>query len=170
MTKIGIILTFAFLLLGCWPSSVSFSDSGSMPVEWKTFYISPLENNAPNCPTNYSSALSDDLRLGIQNNTRLKLSSSSNSGEVRIEGVISNYVVSPVALQAGDNAAKNRLTISANFKITTLVPKEQEFTLSCNRFADYSSGIDITTIEADLIKEINKQIVQDVINKLLSNW
>lgn len=170
MIKIGIILSITFLLSGCWPSSVSFSDSGSMPIEWKTFYITPLENNAPNCPTNFSSVLSDELRLGIQNNTRLKLSSIPNSGEVRIEGVINNYIVTPVALQAGDNAAKNRLTVSANFKITTLVPKEQEFTLTCNRFADYSSGIDLSTIETDLIKEINKQIVQDVINKLLSNW
>ena len=170
MIKIGILIALTFLTLGCWPSSVSFSDSGSMPIEWKTFYITPMENNAPNCPNNYSSTLSDELRLGIQNNTRLKLSSTSNSGEVRIEGVISNYMVTPVALQVGDNAAKNRLTVNANFKITTLVPKEQEFTLSCNRFADYSSSIDLSSIESDLIKEINKQIVQDVINKLLSNW
>ena len=43
-------------------------------------------------------------------------------------------------------------------------------TISCARFADYNSSSDISAIESNLLKEINKQIVQDLINKLLSNW
>jgi hypothetical protein len=141
-----------------------------MPTEWKTFSISPLENNAPNAPISYTTLLADDIRDGIQNNTRLKLSTTPNSGEVRISGVISNYVISPIAMQPGDNAAKNRLTISSHYTIHILAPKEQEMQVSCVRFADYSSGQDLSSVESDLLKEINKQIVQDIINKLLSNW
>ena len=169
--RIGIY--FIILLLGltsCWPTSVSFKDIGSMPEEWKTFSISPLENNAPNAPISYPAQLADEIRDGIQNNTRLKLSTISNSGEVRIEGVITSYSISPIALQPGDNAAKNRLTINSNYKIHILVPKEQEMTVSCSRFSDYNSSQDIGSVESELLKDINKQVVQDIINKLLSNW
>ncbi|MBP6460283.1 MAG: hypothetical protein KA264_09320 [Crocinitomicaceae bacterium] len=169
--RISIILFFiVFSLSACWPTSVSFTDTGSMPIEWKIFSISPLENNAPNAPISYTANLADELRDGIQNNTRLKLSSTPNSGEVRIEGNVTNYSITPIALQPGDNAAKNRLTINANFKIHILAPKEQELTVNCSRFSDYSSDSDLSSVEANLINEINKQIVQDVINKLLSNW
>ncbi len=168
-----ILIYFLFLLItlaSCWPSSISFKDTGSMPEEWKIFSINTLENNAPNAPINYPSQLADDIRDGIQNNTRLKLSTLPNSGEVRIEGVISSYMISPIAMQPGDNAAKNRLTITSNYKIHILAPKEQEMQVSCSRFADYNSDQDLGTVENELLKEINKQVVQDIINKLLSNW
>ncbi len=161
------------LLLGltsCWPTSVSFKDTGSMPEEWKTFSLSTIENNAPNAPISYPAQLADEIRDGIQNNTKLKLSTTPNSGEVRIEGVISSYTISPIALQPGDNAAKNRLTITSNYKIHILAPKEQEMTVSCSRFSDYNSTQDLGSVESELLKDINKQVVQDIINKLLSNW
>ena len=157
-------------LSSCWPSNISFKDTGSMPEEWKTFSINTIENNAPNAPINYPSQLADDIRDGIQNNTRLKLSTSPNSGQVRIEGIIGSYLISPIAMQPGDNSAKNRLTITSNYKIHIFLPKEQEMQVSCSRFADYNSDQDLSLVENELLKEINKQIVQDIINKLLSNW
>jgi len=35
---------------------------------------------------------------------------------------------------------------------------------------DYDSQSDLATVETNLLEEINTQIAQDVINKLLSNW
>ena len=64
------------LLVSCWPSSVSFKDSGSMPEEWKTFTVEMIENNAPNCPLSYGPVLTEILKDGIQNNTRLTLNTN----------------------------------------------------------------------------------------------
>lgn len=165
------------LLTGCWPTSVSFKDKGSMDPRWKNFTLKTLENNAPNAPLSYPANLSESVKDGIQNNTRLKLTSTIDSAQVQIEGSITNYAVSPIALQQGDVAAKNRLTISVNFIILINVPpleneplKENKMTLTSTRFADYESNQDLATVESQLLEEINKQIVQDVINKILSNW
>ena len=49
-------------LTGCWPSSVSFIDTGSMPEEWKTFSVKTLENDAPNTPISYAALLSEKLK------------------------------------------------------------------------------------------------------------
>ena len=158
------------LLTSCWPKSVSFIDSGSMPVEWKTFFVKTLELAAPNAPVSYAPNLSEKIKDGIQNNTRLLLSPKAGSEQVAIEGIISNYSVTPIAIQPGDNAAKNRLTISVNFTIFITEPKEEKMILTSTRFVDYSSTEDFASKEAELLEEINKQIVQDVINKLFSNW
>ena len=76
----------------------------------------------------------------------------------------------PVAMQEGDKAAKNRLTVGAQFTFYISQPKEEQMTLNVSRFIDYDSNTDLATVENTLLEEINKQIVQDVINKLLSNW
>ena len=168
-----ILLSFllvSFLFVGCWPSSVSFMDKGSMPEEWETFAVITLENNAPNTPLSYAVTLSEAVKDGVQNNTRLLLNTNSGEAEVVIEGVISSYSISPIALQEGDDASQNRLTVSAKFDIFINKPEEDQMQLTSTRFFDYDSNEDLGTVETQYLEEVSAQIVQDVVNKLLSNW
>lgn len=157
------------MLSSCWPSRISFID-GTLPEEWVYFSVKTLDNNAPNAPMFYAPQLSEDIKDGVQNNTRLKLVNKASEAEVQLEGVVTTYSVTPIAIQAGDVAAKNRLTVSISMKIFTTKPKEDEMTLQATRFADFDSNQDFSTVEQALIADINKQLVQDVVNKLLSNW
>jgi len=168
--RIFLFVFISLILSSCWPSSVSFKDSGSMPEEWETFSVKTLDNNAANCPLSYSPILTEQIKDGIQNNTRLLLSTQIGKGEVNIEGIISSYNVAPLAIQGNDNASKNRLTISVQFTINTTKPKEESFNLASTRFADFDASVNLSSVESKLLEEINEQIVQDVINKLLSNW
>ena len=169
MIKWLFITVLGLSLASCWPSSVSFRDS-SMPETWKTFFVVPLEMTAATAPSNYNARLTEDLRTGIQNNTRLRLGTALDSAQVQISGVITSYNTSPLAIQEGDNAAKNRLTITANFTIITPTKGLEKMTMTSSKFADYDSNQSLPDVEAQLIEAINQQIVQDVINKLLSNW
>jgi hypothetical protein len=141
-----------------------------MPEEWKQFSIQTLDYNAANAPISYPANLTEALKDGVQNNTRLKLASRANSGEVQIEGALNGYSIQPIALQPGDVAAKNRLTVTVSFTIFISAPKEEEMKMTSTRFADYDSNLDFSTVETQLLEEINQQIVQDLINKLFSNW
>jgi hypothetical protein len=170
MKKISVFILLIVTLTSCWPTVISLRDTGSMPIEWKTFTVKTLESNAANAPLSYAPNLSEDLKDGIQNNTRLVLNTKVGKGEVNIEGSISSYSVVPVALQQGDNAAKNRLSITAQFTIFITAPKEQTMKLTATRFVDYDSNTDLASVESNLLDQINEQIVQDVINKLLANW
>jgi len=170
MRKLAFIALITPLLYSCWPSSVSFVDKGSLPEEWQTFFVKTLANTAPNAPLSYSVDLSEEIKDGIQNGTRLTLSNDAKKAEVNIEGTVLNYFVTPIALQEGDNAAQNKLTITARFDIFISAPEEDQMTLSSTRFATYESSQDLSVVESTLLEEINDQIVQDVINKLLSNW
>lgn len=176
MIRFFLFLAVSLVLTSCWPSSVSFKDTGSMPISWQKFSVTTLENQAPNATLSYPATLTEDLKTGIQNNTRLKLESNKDSAQVQIEGSVIGYNVSPAAIQQGENAAKSRLTISVKFSIFINVPPkegeilEDEMMLTATRFADFPANQDLSSVETNLIEEINKQIVQDVINKLMSNW
>lgn len=169
MSRIVLLLSLMGLLSACWPSSVSFQDKGSMPEEWKTFAVPTFTIEAPTAPANYASLLTEAVKDGVQNNTRLLLN-PNEAGEIIIEGTINAYGVAPIALQPGDVAAKNRLTVSARFIIFINSPKEDKMEFTLSKFQDYDSNQDISSIEQQLLEEINAQIVQDVTAKLLSNW
>ena len=169
MIRIFYSVLLITLLSSCWPSRISFVD-GTMPDEWKTFYVKTLDNNAPNTPLSYAASLSENVKDGVQNNTRLLLNNDAAKAEIEIEGVITNYAITPVALQEGDNAAQNRLTVAVNFNIFVHQPEEDNMTLVSSRFIDYDSNTDLGIVETQLLEEVNVQIVQDVVNKLLSNW
>jgi hypothetical protein len=119
---------------------------------------------------NYSPNLSEALKDGIQNNSRLNLAVNAKDAEVRISGEITQYNVQPIALQNGDNAAKNRLSVTVQFSINTVVPKQEEIKLSVTRFSDFDATTNFASVENQLLAAINEQIVQDVLNKLMSNW
>ncbi|MEY4127472.1 MAG: hypothetical protein RL737_1661, partial [Bacteroidota bacterium] len=126
-----ILLSLVILgLSSCWPSKIGFKDTGGMPEEWKYFHLQTLQNNAATCPLSYSAGLTEAIKDGIQNNTRLGLATKIGDAQVQISGEITSYNVNPIAIQNGDNAAKNRLTVSVQFTIFTTIPKEEEIKLN----------------------------------------
>ncbi len=164
---------FSLVILGlssCWPSKIGFKDTGGMPEEWKYFHLQTLQNNAATCPLSYSAGLTEAIKDGIQNNTRLGLATKIGDAQVQISGEITSYNVNPIAIQNGDNAAKNRLTVSVQFTIFTTTPKEEEIKLNVTRFADFDASSNLSSVETQLLNTINEQIIQDVINKIMSNW
>jgi len=141
-----------------------------MPEEWKTFGIQNLENTAPNCPLSFGALLTEQLKDGVQNNTRLLLNTSFGKGEINMEGAITAYQVQPLAIQGADEASSNRLTMTLQMKININAPKEEVWQFSTTRFADFSASTNLADVEKKLFDEIAAQMVQDLINKLYSNW
>ncbi|ASS47670.1 MAG: hypothetical protein CHH17_02690 [Candidatus Fluviicola riflensis] len=169
MIKYLMIIVVLGSLCSCWPTRVGFVDD-SMPEEWKDFYVTPLELNAATAPANYNATLTESIRTGVQNNTRLKMLTETNDSAVQISGTVNSYNTTPQAVTDGDNAQKNRLTVSVSFVIITPTKGLEKMQMTSTRFADYDASQQLSDVESQLLELINQQIVQDVINKLRSNW
>ena len=90
--------------------------------------------------------------------------------DLTLEGGIPGYTISPLSIQANETAAQNRLSITVNVKFTNLKDEKHNFESSFTRFADFESSQNISTVEDQLIKEINEQIIDDIFNKAVINW
>lgn len=164
------ILILTVLLGSCWPTSISFQD-GSVPPEWKRFVIQTLKSTAANAPISYAPELTEELKDAIQNRVGLKLvESEADDPQLIITGTVGDYNVAPLAVQGDDVAAKNRLTVKAYFEIFISAPEEDLMEINASRFVDFDANEDVGSIQAQLFTEINEQVIQDVLNKLLSNW
>lgn len=157
------------LLVSFVACKVNYSFTGAAIAEdVKTVSVKTFQNFAPLANVNYSQTFSEALKDIFISQTNLNL--ATTEGDLQFEGSITNYQISSVAIQGNETAAKNRLTISVNVKFTNTKDKKQDFESDFTRFADYDSSVNISSIEDELIKEINNQLTQDIFNKSVGSW
>ena len=94
----------------------------------------------------------------------------NNGGDLILEGSITDYQTSPVAIQENDQAALNRLTITIEVVYTNTKDDNLSFESKFSRYVDYSSSQNLTDVQEGLIEEINQMLIEDVFNKAVVNW
>lgn len=158
-------MTF-ILLSGC---KIHYGFSGAtIPPEAKTVSIQFFQNQATLSPPTLSQSFTEALRDRFSSQTHLAL--VSKNGDLNFEGSITGYNAAPIAIQSTDVAALNRLTITVNVKYTCSFDDKKNFEQSFSRFADFNSNQSLTTVEQELISQINEQLTLDIFNRALNNW
>jgi hypothetical protein len=157
-----ILLVFS----GC---KVNYSFTGaSISPSVKTISIAYFQNKATLVVPTLSRDFTESLKDYFTSQTNLSL--VDRNGDLRIEGAITGYAVSPVAIQGNEQAALNRLTITVAVKFTNTTDEKQNYETNFSRYQDYSSSQQLVAVQATLIEEINKQLVQDIFIKSVANW
>jgi hypothetical protein len=154
-------------LAGC-RVSVSFT-GGSVNPNAKTVFVATFPNNASLVNPNLSQEFTTALKNRIQSQTPLTIIDTRN-GDYSFEGVITNYTITPVAIQGNDVAAMNRLTISVRVIFKNKFEENLNFEQTFSRFADYSSALNFSNIESGLMQEIVDFLTEDIFNKAFVNW
>jgi hypothetical protein len=156
----------ALLLGGC---TVNYSLSGgSVPATAKTLSVASLDARAPLCSPLSAQAITESLRDLMQAQTPLTLAQAD--GDIAYEGAITGYDVQPVAIQANETAALNRLTITVGIHYTNKANSKADADFTVSRFADFPSSQDLSTVEDGLVRDIGKQLAQDIFDRTLGNW
>lgn len=137
-------------------------------AEVQTVSVSFFQNNAALAHPNTGQLFTESLKDVMMNQTRLQL--VTDKGDIRYEGFIAGYDVRPIAISGNETATLNRLTISVQVKYTNTKNEKKNFENTFTRFADFESTEQLSSIEENLIRQINDQLVQDIFDKSLSNW
>jgi outer membrane lipopolysaccharide assembly protein LptE/RlpB len=148
---------------------MNYSFTGaSIAEEVKTVSVKTFRSYAPLANANLSQTFTEELKDKFLSQTNLDL--ARRDGDLQFEGSITGYTVTSVAIQGNQTAALNRLTITVKVKFTNTKDKEADFETSFSRYLDYDSSQNLSSIEDELIKDINDQLTQDIFNKAVSNW
>lgn len=139
-----------------------------IPPEAKTVSVQYFSNYTQLAPPTLSPTFTESLRDAFISQTRLAL--TEQTADLQFEGAITSYSTSPVAIQTNDQAALNRLTISVNVKFLNKLDEKKGFEATFTRFADYPSNENLSDVEGELIKEINRQLIDDIFNRAFNNW
>ncbi len=162
-------VTLLVLMLQMNSCRVSYSFTGaSISPNVKTVSIPNFPNNAGLVVPTLSRTITNALRDYFTSQTNLVL--VERSGDLHLEGTITQYAVIPVAIQGNETAALNRLTIAVSVKFTNKTDPKQNWESSFSRYQDYASTYNLSSVQDGLIREITDQLVQDIFNKAVVNW
>jgi len=163
---IPLLLLIVITLPSC---RMSYSFTGaSISPNVKTVSITYFTNNASLIVPTLSRTVTDALRNYFTSQTNLNL--VDRNGDLDLEGTITQYTVQPVAIQGNETAAMNRLTIAVSVKFVNKTETKQNWETTFSRYQDYSSSINLSSVQEGLINDITDQLVQDIFNKAVVNW
>ncbi|OQP62761.1 hypothetical protein A3860_27345 [Niastella vici] len=158
------LLPVALLFAGCY----TFKDIGSIPKEVKTFRVNYIENRARYINPQLSPQLTDKLRQKITGQTRLT-GVQSDDAHYDISGQITGYNVTTSGI-SNQTAATQRLTVTVHINFRNNLDQSKNFEADVSRNFDYSASLTLTQAEAQLTETIVKQVVDEIFNRIFSNW
>lgn len=166
--KILITCFLVFSLFNFSTCKYSFKDTSPIPQEIQTFRVNYLENRAQYVNTQLSPQLSERLKQKIISTTRLK-GTDSDDAHYDISGFVSQYYTTTVSI-AGNNSNGNRLTVGFHLVFRNTVDQSKDFETDLTRTFDFPATQSLTEAEATLNSEIVKNLVDEIFNKIFSNW
>ena len=145
-----------------------FKDTAPIPVEVKTFRVNYLENKATYINTQLSPQLTEQLKAKVINTTRLK-QTNNDDAHYDISGFVSQYYTSTVSI-SGNNSSGNRLTVGFHLVFRNTLDDTKSFGADLMRTFDFDARLSLQDAERTLNETIVKNLVDEIFNKIFSNW
>ena len=141
----------------------------------KNISIDEFYNNTDLGPANLGQTFTNRIKDYFIQNTNLSVVQSN--GELRLEGTITGYTLTPIAPTSTGNpseinsASSTRLTITVKANYINTLDESMSFKdKSFSFFKDFSNDQTLADIEEQLIKQIFDQISLDIFNASVANW
>jgi len=163
LKKIFFILLIINTLQSC---KVNYSFTGiNVSKDIKTFEVDYMPNSAPYIVP----GMNEDFRnmLVDRINSQTSLTQVKSDGDIIFQGEITDYHVEPVALTAGQSAAKNRLTIADYINNKN---EEENVSKTYSWYKDYSANLTREDVAADAHKKILETILDNIFSDTLAKW
>lgn len=105
----------------------------------------------------------------VQQQTRLQVVDSPNS-DLRMEGEITGYQLSPQAVGEDAYATMTRLTITVHIKYTDNRNAALSNDITVSAYRDFDSSQMLTDVQDDLCNQISSDLTDLIFNQTLGNW
>lgn len=155
-------------MLGLSDCKVYSFTGANIPADIHSFSVELFQNRANNGPASLQQTITDMIKLKFQTEANLKQATSN--GDLQFKGAITGYTFTSNAPIAGATSGLNRLTITIQVDFINTKNEKDKWTETFSRYSQYSSSINITSIENQLITDIGNQLMDDIFQKALVKW
>lgn len=169
-SKIEILLSLIILSLVIVSCSISYKFNGASIDYSKTKTISIVDfpNTAELVYPPLTQVFGEGLRDAYSKQTRLQL--VKKGGDLHIEGEITGYQLTPMAIGTDSYAAETKLTLTVKVRFTNNKSPEDDFEKSYSASQIFPSTTMLTAVQADLAKLMVADIVDNIYNDTVAKW
>jgi len=163
--RLLLVLFMTCALAGC--KVYSFTGASIEPGT-KTVRVQTIENRAELVVPSLTQKMTLQLKNKFLNSTSLE--QTTTDPDLDFSGEITQYSVTPVAAQAGETAALNRLTITVNIRYVNKINADKSWETTFSKFSDFDANVDISSVQERLTDDITEQLAEAIFNKAVVNW
>jgi hypothetical protein len=160
-----LFMLIALLLTGC---EIRYSFSGGQFSGAKTFSVQYIKPQTALASPAYAQRLTESFKDVMLSQSPLSL--TETKGDLQYEGTITQYAITPVAVQSNETASLNRLSITIKISYTNTLEPDLNFEKSFTKFADFPASQSLFSVEEELWQQINDQLTQEIYNSSVGNW
>lgn len=150
---------------GC--SLYSFSGS-SIPKNAQTVFINETQNKTPLSNPELAQLITESLNNYILTETKLK--TTTKDSDLVFSGEITKYTISPISINAQDNASQNRLLIEVQIVYENKNDSLTSFIKKFSNYIDFNSNDNFLDLENELNKLVVDKLIEDIFYASFSNW
>lgn len=161
------IIALMPLMMGC---SISYKFNGAN-IDYsltQSISIADFPNNAALVYPQLSNDFSEGLRDLFGRQTRLEI--LRKGGDLELEGEITGYDLTPMAISADSYAAETKLTITVRVRYTNNVKPEESFEKTYTAFQTFDSNRLLTDVQEELCATMIKELSESIYNDTVAKW
>lgn len=165
------LFTLISLIVIMQACSISYKFNGAALdyTIYKTISISQFPIRAALVYPPLQQTFENQLTEMIERQTRLRVMDSGNT-DLRIEGEITGYSLSPQAVNENAYASQTRLIITVRVKYIDNKNDGQEIDQTFSAYRDFSSNEMLTDVQDELCTQISKELADLIFNATIGNW
>jgi hypothetical protein len=167
LKHISIVITLGILLCGC-VISYKFNGASIDYSKTKSISIADFPNVAPLVYAPLSTNLSDGIRDLFQRQTRLEV--LRRGGNLELEGEITGYQLTPMAVSADSYAAETKLTITVRVRFTNNVNPEESFEKTYTAYQTFDASQMLNDVQDELCNTMITEIAELIYNDTVAKW
>ena len=164
MRKLAVILLCVLTSCGIY----SFTGT-SIQADVNTITIPYVEYKALRVNPNLSNQLTEALQEKFRKLTRLE--QVDVDGDLELVCEVTGYDVKATAVQADEQAAQNRLTVTVKIDFTNRkYPEDDVSNKSFSAYEDFDATMSLDAVEGTLCETIIEKLVEDIFNATVAQW
>jgi hypothetical protein len=145
-----------------------FKDTAPIPEEVKTFRVTTFLNKAQYVNPQLAGQLTEKLKTKIIGTTRLR-QTNNDDAHYDISGYISQYYVTTISI-TGTQSSGNRLNAGFHLIFKNTLDDKKSFEADISVSKDFLGSQSLNDAEATLTPQIINLLIDEIFNKIFSNW
>ncbi len=162
------ILLTVCLLLGACTISYRFNGASIDYSKTRSIAIADFPNHAPLVYPPLSNDFSEALRDLFARQTRLEILPSG--GDLALEGEITGYSLTPMAVAADSYAAETKLTITVKVRFTNNVSPSESFEKTYSAYQTFDASRQLADVQEELCATMVAELTENIFNDTVAKW
>jgi len=130
--------------------------------------IADFPNNAALVNPNLSTNLSEGIRDIYSRQTRLQV--LRKGGDMELEGEITDYSLTPMAISADNLSAETKLTVVVKVRYTNNKSPEESFEKTYSAYQTFDSSRLLSDVQDELCALMITEIAESIYNDTVAKW